>query len=186
MRFLCRVLSDDTQTIPCKITGNTAGKNFLKKQKKYLLFFERCANISKSSRARQKQIKNPGVAKFGIALEWGSRGLEFESRHSDQKTVEFIEFHGFFLTFLANLKPCFLFYLPLVYQLMLHTFLPGIRLYCFSVLYQGGHRYLPSSLHRSGQAIPEHLSVTNPLQSKYLHSCVLIRGSECGAGCAFL
>ena len=29
--------------------------------------------------------QNPGVAKFGIALEWGSRGLEFESRHSDQK-----------------------------------------------------------------------------------------------------
>ena len=27
----------------------------------------------------------PGVAKFGIALEWGSRGLEFESRHSDQE-----------------------------------------------------------------------------------------------------
>ena len=27
--------------------------------------------------------KYPGVAKFGIALEWGSRGLEFESRHSD-------------------------------------------------------------------------------------------------------
>ena len=26
----------------------------------------------------------PGVAKFGIALEWGSRGLEFESQHSDQ------------------------------------------------------------------------------------------------------
>ena len=24
------------------------------------------------------------MAKFGIALEWGSRGLEFESRHSDQ------------------------------------------------------------------------------------------------------
>ena len=29
--------------------------------------------------------KYPGVAKFGIALEWGSRGLEFESRHSDQE-----------------------------------------------------------------------------------------------------
>lgn len=29
--------------------------------------------------------RDPGVAKFGIALEWGSRGLEFESRHSDQK-----------------------------------------------------------------------------------------------------
>ena len=27
----------------------------------------------------------PGVAKFGIALEWGSRGPEFESQHSDQK-----------------------------------------------------------------------------------------------------
>ena len=26
------------------------------------------------------------MAKFGIALEWGSRGLEFESRHSDHKT----------------------------------------------------------------------------------------------------
>ena len=25
----------------------------------------------------------PGVGKFGIALEWGSRGLEFESQHSD-------------------------------------------------------------------------------------------------------
>ena len=28
---------------------------------------------------------HPGVAKFGIALEWGSRGLEFESRHSDHE-----------------------------------------------------------------------------------------------------
>ena len=26
----------------------------------------------------------PGVAKFGIALEWGSRGRWFESSHSDQ------------------------------------------------------------------------------------------------------
>ena len=25
------------------------------------------------------------MAKFGIALEWGSRGPEFESRHSDQR-----------------------------------------------------------------------------------------------------
>ena len=29
----------------------------------------------------------PGVAKFGIALEWGSRGLEFESQHSDQNVL---------------------------------------------------------------------------------------------------
>ena len=28
--------------------------------------------------------KYPGVAKFGIALEWGSRGRWFESSHSDQ------------------------------------------------------------------------------------------------------
>ena len=35
--------------------------------------------------ALRKRKQNPGVAKFGIALEWGSRGLEFESRHSDQK-----------------------------------------------------------------------------------------------------
>ena len=36
--------------------------------------------------ALRKRKQNPGVAKFGIALEWGSRGLEFESRHSDQKS----------------------------------------------------------------------------------------------------
>ena len=30
----------------------------------------------------------PGVAKFGIALEWGSRGRWFESSHSDQKSTE--------------------------------------------------------------------------------------------------
>ena len=32
--------------------------------------------------ARRKQ--NPGLAKFGIALEWGSRGRWFESSNSDQ------------------------------------------------------------------------------------------------------
>ena len=29
--------------------------------------------------------KDPGLAKFGIALEWGSRGRWFESSHSDQE-----------------------------------------------------------------------------------------------------
>ena len=38
----------------------------------------------------------PGVAKFGIALEWGSRGLEFESRHSDQKTEATVVVSVFF------------------------------------------------------------------------------------------
>ncbi len=31
-----------------------------------------------------RKTKYPGVAKFGIALEWGSRGRWFESSHSDQ------------------------------------------------------------------------------------------------------
>ena len=31
-----------------------------------------------------KYIKYPGVAKFGIALDWGSRGRRFKSCHSDQ------------------------------------------------------------------------------------------------------
>ena len=41
----------------------------------------------------------PGVAKFGIALEWGSRGLEFESRHSDQKSPEIERFQDFVFVF---------------------------------------------------------------------------------------
>ena len=41
--------------------------------------------INKLIPFRECKSEYPGVAKFGIALEWGSRGLEFESRHSDQK-----------------------------------------------------------------------------------------------------
>ena len=33
------------------------------------------------------KTKYPGVAKFGIALEWGSRGRWFESSHSDHRSV---------------------------------------------------------------------------------------------------
>ena len=33
--------------------------------------------------------RDPGVAKFGIALEWGSRGRWFESSHSDHVYVNF-------------------------------------------------------------------------------------------------
>ena len=33
----------------------------------------------------------PGVAKFGIALDWGSRGRRFKSCHSDQKVAENIQ-----------------------------------------------------------------------------------------------
>ena len=48
------------------------------------------------SSAEDSATKYPGVAKFGIALEWGSRGLEFESRHSDQKIQNSICCSGFF------------------------------------------------------------------------------------------
>ena len=46
---------------------------------------------------RETQAFDPGVAKFGIALEWGSRGLEFESRHSDQKSRNSIYCFCFFI-----------------------------------------------------------------------------------------
>ena len=51
--------------------------------KKSLHFPRGCANINESPGQRVLS-RQPGVAKFGIALEWGSRGPEFESRHSDQ------------------------------------------------------------------------------------------------------
>ena len=40
------------------------------------------------------------MAKFGIALEWGSRGLEFESRHSDHMSRS--SFHCFCSYFLCG------------------------------------------------------------------------------------
>ena len=49
---------------------------------------------------------NPGVAKFGIALEWGSRGRRFDSCHSDQKvpiTQQFCWFSELFL-YINSLK----------------------------------------------------------------------------------
>ena len=42
-------------------------------------------------------MQNPGVAKFGIALEWGSRGRWFESSHSDQVNRSNICYFGFFV-----------------------------------------------------------------------------------------
>ena len=56
-------------------------KKFEKKRKKDLHFQNRCVILTKLIRTASQ---HPGVAKFGIALEWGSRGLEFESQHSDQ------------------------------------------------------------------------------------------------------
>ena len=46
--------------------------------------------------------RHPGVAQFGSALEWGSRGREFDSRHSDQKefwfSIRWIEKQNSFLS----------------------------------------------------------------------------------------
>ena len=42
-----------------------------------------------------KSIAYPGVAKFGIALEWGSRGRWFESSHSDQREENSFVFLSF-------------------------------------------------------------------------------------------
>ena len=62
------------------------------KYEKSTCFFSRNMLVYLSSRQT-----HPGVAKFGIALEWGSRGLEFESRHSDQKSRNSICCFCFFL-----------------------------------------------------------------------------------------
>ena len=53
-----------------------------------------CDNISGQLRNASKY---PGVAKFGIALEWGSRGRWFESSHSDQNSgIRFCGFQNFY------------------------------------------------------------------------------------------
>ena len=57
-------------------------------------FSNACAIISERSRDASK---NPGVAKFGIALEWGSRGRWFESSHSDQENRKRFTLSVFFL-----------------------------------------------------------------------------------------
>ena len=45
------------------------------------------------------------MAKFGIALEWGSRGLEFESQHSDHIGASFIWLAPFFYKSRNTLMP---------------------------------------------------------------------------------
>lgn len=64
---------------------------------------------------RWSSKKDPGVAKFGIALEWGSRGLEFESRHSDQKRAFSMKMPVFY-NFLKDIIFLKLALLPICYQ----------------------------------------------------------------------
>ena len=61
---------------------SASDKNFLFFSKKGLQSWSTCGNIVELI---ETATNDPGVAKFGIALEWGSRGPEFESQHSDQK-----------------------------------------------------------------------------------------------------
>ena len=50
-------------------------------------FFKICGRITQVS----------GCSAGGSALEWGSRGREFDSRHSDHKSNDFtLEIVGFF------------------------------------------------------------------------------------------
>ena len=48
----------------------------------------------------------PGVAKFGIALEWGSRGRWFESSHSDHESPQSMIQSAEDFSILLMKKPC--------------------------------------------------------------------------------
>ena len=58
------------------------GFDYLKEKGKKLLTNPRPLVIILFAADNRRQC--PGVAQFGSALEWGSRGREFDSRHSDQ------------------------------------------------------------------------------------------------------
>ena len=63
-----------------QIRNRRIKENFLKK---CLHFLSECVIILWLTENREQ---NPGLAKFGIALEWGSRGRWFESSNSDQNS----------------------------------------------------------------------------------------------------
>ena len=63
------------------------------------------ARYDRILRQSRDASKYPGVAKFGIALEWGSRGLEFESQHSDHIGASFIWLAPFFYKSRSALMP---------------------------------------------------------------------------------
>ena len=53
--------------------------------KKHLQNRPKCVILIELTADSTITIESPGVAKFGIALEWGSRGRWFESSHSDHE-----------------------------------------------------------------------------------------------------
>ena len=80
----------------------TTQKIFLRILKKGLAFFNRLCYYIGALRETAQKTKYPGVAKFGIALEWGSRGRGFESRHSDQNGVKLRFYPVFFFLFCCD------------------------------------------------------------------------------------
>ena len=52
--------------------------------------------------SRVADTQHPGLAKFGIALEWGSRGRWFESSNSDQEHR--IILHGSVFFFICTIR----------------------------------------------------------------------------------
>ena len=67
----------------------------------------------------------PGVAKFGIALEWGSRGLEFESRHSDQSEYPYRDAPIFFFIFRGCRRTSFVLWQPLCHTCFTTAYCKG-------------------------------------------------------------
>lgn len=56
----------------------------------------------------------PGVAQFGSALEWGSRGREFDSRRSDQLDAEPVWGSAFIFKSRTAKGSAFICFFPLV------------------------------------------------------------------------
>ena len=74
--------------MPSRLRHDVAArKNFGKIKKRACFFFTDVVIYISCLTRTVKQKKYPGVAKFGIALEWGSRGRWFESSHSDQNVL---------------------------------------------------------------------------------------------------
>ena len=77
-----RVVSQTAGKMPGAGKGNSAERIGHKIFKKVLTKCKEHCIIAYVPKSRERC---PGVAQFGSALEWGSRGREFDSRHSDQK-----------------------------------------------------------------------------------------------------
>ena len=75
-------------------------KNFKKIENSSCIFLKSVV----SYQSRLTKTKYPGVAKFGIALDWGSRGRRFKSCHSDQKALAEMQVLSFLFA-LENLRP---------------------------------------------------------------------------------